>query len=134
MLLIWRSEGAAGFFKGLQAQLLKTVLAAALMMMIKEKVTAGTRASLLGARTALVRVLARNALTSAPITRTSPARKGRSPQSAESALLPAIHKAMEETAPVLAVIRPLSVGKHAGSFPVRERHPHSHMSSTNAIL
>eukprot|EP00271_Cylindrocystis_brebissonii_P005026 TRINITY_DN1697_c0_g5_i1.p1 TRINITY_DN1697_c0_g5~~TRINITY_DN1697_c0_g5_i1.p1 ORF type:complete len:451 (-),score=88.01 TRINITY_DN1697_c0_g5_i1:1392-2744(-) len=41
--IIWHSEGVSGFYKGLQGQVLKTVLAAALMLMIKEKVSEGTR-------------------------------------------------------------------------------------------
>ncbi|EXC73445.1 hypothetical protein L484_000245 [Morus notabilis] len=36
---IWKSEGVLGFFKGLQAQILKTVLSSALLLMIKEKIT-----------------------------------------------------------------------------------------------
>lgn len=36
---IWKREGALGFFKGLQAQILKTVLSSALHLMIKEKIT-----------------------------------------------------------------------------------------------
>lgn len=39
---IWRKEGVLGFFKGLQAQILKTVLSSALLLMIKEKITATT--------------------------------------------------------------------------------------------
>ena len=39
---IWKREGVLGFFKGLQAQILKTVLASALLLMIKEKIAAGT--------------------------------------------------------------------------------------------
>ncbi|KAF3484638.1 hypothetical protein F2Q69_00056182 [Brassica cretica] len=39
---IWKKEGASGFFKGLQAQILKTVLSSALLLMIKEKITATT--------------------------------------------------------------------------------------------
>lgn len=35
--IIWHREGAFGFYKGLQAQILKTILSAALMLMIKEK-------------------------------------------------------------------------------------------------
>lgn len=35
---IWKREGLLGFFKGLQAQILKTVLSSALLLMIKEKV------------------------------------------------------------------------------------------------
>ena len=35
--IIWHREGVFGFYKGLQAQILKTVLSAALMLMIKEK-------------------------------------------------------------------------------------------------
>ncbi|KAI4345595.1 hypothetical protein L6164_012701 [Bauhinia variegata] len=36
---ILRREGLLGFFKGLQAQILKTVLSAALLLMVKEKIT-----------------------------------------------------------------------------------------------
>ncbi|XP_010255946.1 PREDICTED: peroxisomal adenine nucleotide carrier 1-like [Nelumbo nucifera] len=39
---IWRKEGLLGFFKGLQAQILKTVLSSALLLMIKEKITKTT--------------------------------------------------------------------------------------------
>ncbi|GBG73966.1 hypothetical protein CBR_g17678 [Chara braunii] len=45
--LILDKEGVFGFFKGLQAQVLKTVLQAALMMMIKEKISQGTSVLLL---------------------------------------------------------------------------------------
>ncbi|XP_061358599.1 peroxisomal adenine nucleotide carrier 1-like [Gastrolobium bilobum] len=37
---IWKREGILGFFKGLQAQILKTVLSSALLLMIKEKISA----------------------------------------------------------------------------------------------
>nr|AFK47577.1 unknown [Lotus japonicus] len=36
---IWRREGLLGYFNGLQAQILKTVLSSALLMMVKEKIT-----------------------------------------------------------------------------------------------
>ncbi|KAF6169842.1 hypothetical protein GIB67_034234 [Kingdonia uniflora] len=39
---IWKGEGIFGFFKGLQAQILKTVLSSALLLMIKEKITKTT--------------------------------------------------------------------------------------------
>ncbi|KAK6146092.1 hypothetical protein DH2020_019961 [Rehmannia glutinosa] len=39
---IWEKEGVLGFFKGLQAQILKTVLSSALLLMIKEKITKST--------------------------------------------------------------------------------------------
>lgn len=39
---IWKREGPLGFFKGLQAQILKTVLSSALHLMIKEKITKTT--------------------------------------------------------------------------------------------
>uniref|UniRef100_A0A5B7BUL2 Putative peroxisomal adenine nucleotide carrier 1 n=1 Tax=Davidia involucrata TaxID=16924 RepID=A0A5B7BUL2_DAVIN len=39
---IWRKEGVLGFFKGLHAQILKTVLSSALLLMIKEKITTTT--------------------------------------------------------------------------------------------
>lgn len=39
---IWSREGIFGFFKGLRAQILKTVLSSALLLMIKEKISAAT--------------------------------------------------------------------------------------------
>lgn len=39
---IWKREGLFGFFKGLQAQIVKTVLSSALLLMIKEKITKTT--------------------------------------------------------------------------------------------
>lgn len=39
---IWRKEGVLGYFKGLEAQILKTVLSSALLLMIKEKISAST--------------------------------------------------------------------------------------------
>ncbi|TKY51117.1 Peroxisomal adenine nucleotide carrier 2 [Spatholobus suberectus] len=39
---IWKREGILGFFKGLQAQILKTVLSSALLLMVKEKITKST--------------------------------------------------------------------------------------------
>ncbi|XP_022878804.1 peroxisomal adenine nucleotide carrier 1-like [Olea europaea var. sylvestris] len=39
---IWKKEGILGFFKGLQAQILKTVLSSALLLMVKEKITKTT--------------------------------------------------------------------------------------------
>ncbi|KAF9681607.1 hypothetical protein SADUNF_Sadunf05G0019400 [Salix dunnii] len=39
---IWKREGIFGFFKGLHAQILKTVLSSALLLMIKEKIAATT--------------------------------------------------------------------------------------------
>ncbi|KAF7805123.1 protein YIPF1-like protein [Senna tora] len=39
---IWQREGIFGFFKGLHAQILKTVLSSALLLMIKEKISAST--------------------------------------------------------------------------------------------
>ncbi|CAH9073683.1 unnamed protein product [Cuscuta epithymum] len=45
---ILRNEGILGFFKGLQAQILKTVLSSALLLMIKEKISAKTWALVLG--------------------------------------------------------------------------------------
>lgn len=39
---IWRREGILGYFKGLHAQILKTVLSSALLLMIKEKISATT--------------------------------------------------------------------------------------------
>lgn len=54
--IIWHMEGFFGLYKGLHAQVLKTVLSAALMLMIKEKVSEGTRATML----ALKRSLAAN--------------------------------------------------------------------------
>lgn len=42
MYSIWENEGLLGFFKGIQAQILKTVLSSALLLMIKEKITKST--------------------------------------------------------------------------------------------
>lgn len=39
---IFRHDGVLGFYRGLQAQILKTILGAALMLMIKEKTSQGT--------------------------------------------------------------------------------------------
>jgi hypothetical protein len=39
---IGKREGLLGFFKGLHAQILKTVLSSALLLMIKEKITKTT--------------------------------------------------------------------------------------------
>lgn len=47
---IWTREGLKGFYKGLSAQILKTVLGAAFMLMIKEKTTAVTWAVLIALR------------------------------------------------------------------------------------
>ncbi|XP_062084732.1 peroxisomal adenine nucleotide carrier 1-like [Humulus lupulus] len=47
---IWKSEGIPGFFKGLQAQILKTVLSSALLLMIKEKITKTTWVLILAIR------------------------------------------------------------------------------------
>ncbi|MQL84328.1 hypothetical protein Taro_016820 [Colocasia esculenta] len=47
---IWKREGALGFFKGLEAQILKTVLSSALLLMIKEKVSKSTWVLMLAIR------------------------------------------------------------------------------------
>ncbi|KAK2972485.1 hypothetical protein RJ640_017657, partial [Escallonia rubra] len=47
---IWKKEGVLGFFKGLHAQILKTVLSSALLLMIKEKITATTWVLILAVR------------------------------------------------------------------------------------
>ncbi|BFG15334.1 hypothetical protein CerSpe_016080 [Prunus speciosa] len=47
---IWKREGLLGFFKGLQAQILKTVVSSALLLMIKEKITKTTWVLLLALR------------------------------------------------------------------------------------
>ncbi|KAF9618855.1 hypothetical protein IFM89_002723 [Coptis chinensis] len=47
---IWRREGLLGFYKGLQAQILKTVLSSALLLMIKEKITRSTWVMMLAIR------------------------------------------------------------------------------------
>lgn len=39
---IWKREGPLGFYKGLQAQILKTVLSSALLLMVKEKISKAT--------------------------------------------------------------------------------------------
>ncbi|XP_057503591.1 peroxisomal adenine nucleotide carrier 1-like [Actinidia eriantha] len=60
---IWRKEGPLGFFKGLHAQILKTVLSSALLLMIKEKITATTWVLILATRRYLL--LSRSRLKSA---------------------------------------------------------------------
>lgn len=50
---IWKTEGLLGFFKGLDAQILKTVLSSALLLMIKEKITKTTWVLLLAVRRTL---------------------------------------------------------------------------------
>ncbi|KAK4743198.1 hypothetical protein SAY87_001199 [Trapa incisa] len=47
---IWKREGLLGFFKGLQAQILKTVLSSALLLMVKEKITRTTWVLMLALR------------------------------------------------------------------------------------
>ncbi|KAJ7977983.1 peroxisomal adenine nucleotide carrier 1 [Quillaja saponaria] len=47
---IWKREGILGFFKGLHAQILKTVLSSALLLMIKEKISATTWVLILAIR------------------------------------------------------------------------------------
>ena len=47
---IWKREGLLGFFKGLQAQILKTVISSALHLMIKEKITKTTWVLMLALR------------------------------------------------------------------------------------
>ncbi|KAL3634587.1 NAD(+) salvage pathway protein [Castilleja foliolosa] len=47
---IWKKEGILGFFKGLQAQILKTVLSSALLLMIKEKIAKSTWVVMLAVR------------------------------------------------------------------------------------
>ncbi|TYH92828.1 hypothetical protein ES332_A13G210700v1 [Gossypium tomentosum] len=51
---IWRREGILGFFKGLDAQITKTVLSSALLLMIKEKITAITWVLILAIRRSLL--------------------------------------------------------------------------------
>ncbi|PKU83352.1 peroxisomal adenine nucleotide carrier 1 [Dendrobium catenatum] len=47
---IWKEEGVPGLFKGLQAQILKTVLSSALLLMIKEKISRFTWITMLALR------------------------------------------------------------------------------------
>ncbi|CAN6467868.1 unnamed protein product [Victoria cruziana] len=47
---IWRKEGPLGFYKGLEAQILKTVLSSALLLMIKEKISKTTWVLMLALR------------------------------------------------------------------------------------
>ncbi|XP_047043146.1 peroxisomal adenine nucleotide carrier 2-like [Lolium rigidum] len=50
MCAMWQNEGIPGFFKGIHAQILKTVLSSALLLMIKEKISKFTWISLLALR------------------------------------------------------------------------------------
>ncbi|KAM1994590.1 hypothetical protein ACFX16_010769 [Malus domestica] len=54
LFAIWKREGILGFFKGLHAQILKTVLSSALLLMIKEKISAATWVLLLSIRRSLL--------------------------------------------------------------------------------
>lgn len=56
---IWRKEGFLGYFKGLQAQILKTVLSSALLLMIKEKISVTTWILVLALRRYLLLTRAR---------------------------------------------------------------------------
>ena len=47
---VWKREEVSGFFKGLQAQILKTALSSALLLMIKEKIAASTWVLILAAK------------------------------------------------------------------------------------
>ncbi|KAK9725468.1 hypothetical protein RND81_05G145500 [Saponaria officinalis] len=47
---IWKHEGILGYFKGLEAQILKAVLSSALLLMIKEKITKTTWVLMLALR------------------------------------------------------------------------------------
>ncbi|KAM7272596.1 hypothetical protein ACFE04_027259 [Oxalis oulophora] len=58
---IWKSEGILGFFKGIHAQILKTVLSSALLLMIKEKISASTWVLILGIRRVLLVTRGRSA-------------------------------------------------------------------------
>lgn len=51
---IWNREGVLGYFKGLHAQILKTVLSSALLLMIKEKITKTTWVLMLALRRSLL--------------------------------------------------------------------------------
>ncbi|KAJ8766429.1 hypothetical protein K2173_022488 [Erythroxylum novogranatense] len=54
MHAIWTKEGLLGFFKGLKAQILKTVLSSALLLMIKEKISKTTWVLLIAFRRYLI--------------------------------------------------------------------------------
>lgn len=43
---MWADEGFAGFYKGMRVKLLQTVLAAALLMMLKEEIYAAVHTTL----------------------------------------------------------------------------------------
>ncbi|KAL6998747.1 Peroxisomal adenine nucleotide carrier 2 [Sarracenia purpurea var. burkii] len=58
---IWKREGLYGFFKGLQAQILKTVLSSALLLMVKEKITKTTSVIMLALRLFLTRTRLKSA-------------------------------------------------------------------------
>ncbi|PKI74071.1 hypothetical protein CRG98_005549 [Punica granatum] len=53
-LWIMKGEGPLGFFKGLRAQILKTVLSSALLLMIKEKINATTWVLILAVQKSLL--------------------------------------------------------------------------------
>ncbi|KAG6646036.1 hypothetical protein CIPAW_08G165200 [Carya illinoinensis] len=63
---IWKSEGVPGFFKGLHAQILKTVLSSAVLLMIKEKISATTWVLILATRRYLLLTRGRQKKSKAP--------------------------------------------------------------------
>ncbi|TKY58830.1 Peroxisomal adenine nucleotide carrier 1 [Spatholobus suberectus] len=54
---IWKREGILRYFKGLQAQILKTVLSSALLLMIKEKISASSWFLILAVRRVIAYVI-----------------------------------------------------------------------------
>lgn len=120
--MIWRSEGLPGFYKGLDAQILKTVLSAALMLMIKEKVTDGSRATVLALHRIVSSIKAPHARAAAapagPGVAVAPARSG------TSGSLPTVDAPTSAVASIHPSIRviPVKVSGHGAGSGVHHLH------------
>lgn len=118
--MIWSSEGLPGFYKGLDAQILKTVLSAALMLMIKEKVTDGSRATVLALHRIVSSIKTPNA--TAPAAPGKPGMIGGSVRSGVSGPLPSVDApAVASIQPSIRVI-PVKVAGHGPGAGVHHLH------------
>lgn len=126
MRLIWLREGLFGFYKGLDAQILKTVVAAALMLMIKEKVAAGSRAMVLAAQ-GLVAAVARRPATST--TSTAAAAAAARFKSADAAAKLAAASSPAALSSSVIAVRPLrTAAATAATAPATVTAAHSHLA------
>ncbi|GJP56286.1 hypothetical protein CLOM_g15354 [Closterium sp. NIES-68] len=103
MRVIWQTEGLPGFFKGIQAQILKTVLSSALMLMIKEQVSFTSRSLVLAIHRALSSLSSSAAAPPRPAAAALPAPVkavpvqvvvARPPPAAAAIIPPALHRSL----------------------------------------